>query len=121
MELMKYGTRAWYMEGEQLARRMKYFHPNQSNIVLEDIMPQHYRNNYRIAWWVLQYGWIPAALLLVLVAGFYIGLFMAARSIHNPLGRVLVFSCSLCLVSQTMILVGLVLSVYRYDTVICES
>jgi hypothetical protein len=34
---------------------------------LEDILPEHYQTNYRIAYWILKYGWMPSiALLLIL-------------------------------------------------------
>jgi len=148
-ELMNYGTGAWYLDQDQVQKKTTYLHYDQDSVTWTDILPQHYYNNYRIAWWILKYGWGPACVLMVVAAGFYGALFWTLRKIKNPMGKVLALSCTLCLASQAvlytlgnfgfqygwfcnlpilsegllsisvnMLLTGLVLSVYRYDTVI---
>ena len=122
------------------------------DIEVEDVMPQHYHNNYRIAYWILKYGWIPALILLGLIILTQIAMFWTAFRIRNRLGRLTAVAVSIAFTVQnlfyilvnfgfqfgkfgnlpflsegwvsitgTMIMAGLVLSAYRFDTVVKES
>jgi cell division protein FtsW (lipid II flippase) len=71
----------------------------------EDILPQHYQNNYRIAYWVLKYGWIPSIVLLLIVLAAYGMLIRMVVKIRNKIGKVLSLSCSLALGLQFLIYV----------------
>lgn len=148
-ELMNYGTGAWFLDQDQVHEKTTYLHYDRDSVTWTDILPQHYYNNYRIAWWILKYGWGPACVLIAAAAGFYAALFWTSGKIKNPMGKTLALSCSFCLAAQAilyvlgnfgfqygwfcnlpilsegllsisvnMLLTGLVLSVYRYDTVI---
>ena len=119
---------------------------------LEDILPQHYHNNYRIAYWILKYGWIPGLLLLALVFLTQGVMFATAFRIRNRLGRLVAIAGSMTFgiqnlfyllgncgcqfgafgnlpfisegwvsITGTMVMAGLVLSAYRYDTVVREQ
>ncbi len=151
-ELMTYGTGAWFFDGEEVNQITKYLHYDEASVTLEDILPQHYHNNYRFAFWILNYGRIPAILLILLVMGIYGVLFFVTSKIHNKLGHILALSCTLslavqmmlyllgnlgyqygyfstlpfiseglCSITTNMILVGVILSAYRYDKVIREE
>ena len=104
-------------------------------VTLEDVLPQFYPINYRIADWILSYGWFPGIFLLGLVLVFGVLLAGISFKIRNRLFYVLGnfgfrfgWFGSLPLVSEGMvsgvvnaILLGLVLSVYRYDLVTKEG
>lgn len=164
-ELIRYGTGQWYFEdgpGEWNYGDNEGWKSFESHIDyqkqfldtprLEDILPQHHINNYRIAWWILRYGWIPGLLLTGLVLASCIFMFVTSFRIKNRLGRVVAFGSSMALsiqtafyllgnfgfqfgafgnlpfvseglvsITGTMIMAGLVLSAYRFDTVITEE
>ncbi|MDF2544758.1 MAG: hypothetical protein K0S47_4476 [Herbinix sp.] len=151
-ELMNYGTGAWYFDEEEVANITTYLHYNIDTVTLEKILPQHYHNNYRLACWVLDYGWLPAFLFIAFIAVFYGILFAVASRIKNKLGNTIAICSSSCLSLQmilyllgnfgyqygsfstlpfisegllsitiNMVLVGMVLSAYRYDKVIREE
>lgn len=151
-ELMNYGTGAWYFDEEEVSNIIRYLHYDITNVTLEDILPQHYHNNYRVAYWILDYGWFPATVIFAFMMGLYGMLYVVTNRIKNKLGHILAFSCSVCLTVQmllylfgnmgyqygwfstlpfisegllsittNMILVGLILSAYRYDSVITEE
>lgn len=146
-ELVRYGTGEWYF-GEAAVFRSYDI----KNVTLEDILPQHYHNNYRIAYWILHYGWLPTMALLGVILCFYVTLFVISGKIRNRLGHLLAFASGVCLTGQmvlyllgnlghqygwfcnlplisegrssitvNMILLGMILSAYRYDTVIREE
>lgn len=151
-ELMTYGTGAWFFDEEEVNQITKYLHYDEAGVTLNDILPQHYHNNYRFAFWILNYGRIPAIILILLVMGIYGVLFFVTSKIHNKLGHILALSCTisltvqmmlyllgnlgyqygyfstlpfisegLCSITTNMILVGVILSAYRYDKVIREE
>lgn len=121
-------------------------------MTLEDVLPQFYPINYRIADWILSYGWFPGIFLLGLVLVFGVLLAGISFKIRNRLGKLVAFAGSICLLLQILfyvlgnfgfrfgwfgslplvsegmvsgvvnaILLGLVLSVYRYDLVTKEG
>lgn len=102
-ELMDYGTGAWYFDEEEVANITKYRHYNISNVTFEDILPQHYHNNYRFTFWILNYGWIPAIILITFVIGLFTTLFVVSSKIKNKLGAAIAFSCGVCLTIQMII------------------
>jgi hypothetical protein len=151
-ELMNYGTGAWYFEEEEVAEITHYLHYDESTVSLEEILPQHYHNNYRFAYWILKYGYLPGVLPILMVISLFGIMFVVTGKIRNKLGHTLALTCSVCLSSQmllyllgnlgyqyasfstlpfiseglcsittNMILVGCVLSAYRYDRVIREE
>jgi cell division protein FtsW (lipid II flippase) len=151
-ELMNYGTGAWYFEEEEVAEITHYLHYDETTVSLEEILPQHYHNNYRFAYWILKYGYLPGVLLILMVISLFGIMFVVTGKIRNKLGHTLALACSVCLSSQmllyllgnlgyqyasfstlpfiseglcsittNMILVGCVLSAYRYDRVIREE
>jgi len=159
-ELVRYGTSQWYYEegpgmwssdSRTLEKHIEYRMQFLEEPELEDILPEHYHNNYRIAYWILKFGWISAVLLLALVLATQLLMFTVAFRIHNRLGRLVAISGSITLCVQnvfyllgnagfqfgafgnlpfisegwvsitgTMIMAGLVLSAYRFDTVVKE-
>ena len=163
-DLVRYGTAQWYYEdgkgiwnhnttpGRELKRHISYRMQYLDNPEIEDVMPQHHHNNYRIAFWILKYGWIPGLAMLSFIVATQLVIFMTAWKIHNRLGRVVAVAGSMTLAVQnifyilgnfgfqfgdfgnlpfvseglvsivgTMIIAGLILSAYRYDTVIKED
>ena len=151
-ELYEYGTGAWYFDEEVIGNHIRYLNNYKMKLTLSDILPEHYHNNYRIAYWILNYGWTPGLLLISFVLSLYVLLFIVTFRIKNKLGSTLALSCSVCLsvqmllyllgnfgyqygtfstlpfiseglcsITTNMILVGLVLSAYRYDHVIRED
>ena len=70
---------------------------------LRDILPQHYMENYRAAWWILRYGWVPALALMLLVAVFPALALWTAFRIRNGLGRLVSFSAGLLFSLQTAV------------------
>lgn len=163
-ELVRYGTSQWYYEGgdrhwnEESSPSFSVYENQMSfrNLSrepeLEDILPQHCKNNYRIAEWILKYGWIPAICLISIVIAAQGMMFWTAFHIRNRLGRLVAIAGSLEFLIQnlfyflgnfgfqfgafgnlpfvsegwvsitgTMIIAGLVLSAYRFDTVVREE
>ena len=149
-EIERYGTGEWYFgEGEKEYRGI--FREGESHR-LEDILPQHYLNNYRIAYVIVRYGWLAGILFLAGLAGLCGLLFYTAFRIRNRYGFLLAFGSSMVLMMQillyvlgnfgyqlgnfpnlpflsegivsviiNMVLVGLILSAYRYDRVTDEN
>lgn len=162
-ELYAYGTGKWYFsengqghwEGRQTLEEMEAYlnqFYREDTVTLEEILPQHYQNNYRIAYWILKYGWLPALLLMGAMAVFGALLLWVSLHIRNRLGRLVAFAGSICLIVQYLfyflgnfghqfgwfgtlpfvsegkmsilvnaVLLGLVLSAYRYDLVVEEK
>ena len=167
-ELTQYDTAEWYYEDgpgnwnggetgdsdnvfDSLEGYVKNQMKDQENLSLRKILPQYYMENYRISWWVLRYGWVPALALTVLVLALPVMALLAAFRIRNHLGRTVAFSAGLIFAIQTVfylienfgfqfgyfinlpfvsegivsitgsaVLAGLILSAYRFDTVIKE-
>lgn len=69
---------------------------------LRDILPQYYMENYRISWWALAYGWVPALLLTLLCLALPALAWRTALSIRNPLGRLTALAGALVLAIQTV-------------------
>lgn len=67
---------------------------------LKDSLPQYYNKNYRIAYWIIKYGWIIGGALIVVVAAFYISLTVMSARIKNQLAKMLSISCSVCVLLQ---------------------
>lgn len=163
-ELISYGTSRWYYEDgpgvwsdtnelhESLEDYVEYRMQFLDEPKLPDILPQHYHNNYRIAWWILQYGWIPGIVLTLFLCMAYGILFLTTFRIRNRLGRIVALSGSLGIgiqflfyllgnlgcqfgmfgnlpfvseglvsVTGSALMAGLILSAYRFDTVVTEK
>lgn len=162
-ELIRYETAQWYYEdgpgvwngaggvNETLESYVEYRMQFLDELELTDVLPQHYHNNYRIAWWILRYGWIPGIFLTLLLCGAYGLLLAAAFRIRNRLGRSVAlvgglavwmqflfyllgnFGCQfgmfgnlpfvsegLASITGSALTAGLILSAYRFDTVVAE-
>lgn len=167
-EMIQYGTSEWYYENgpgnwnggkigdsgdafDSLEGYVKYKTQHLTEPSLRKILPQYYMENYRISWWVLRYGWIPAILLTLLCLALPVLALWTACQIRNHLGRLTALAAALALTVQTIIyiieslgfqfgafsnlpfvsegivsitgsavLAGLILSAYRFDTVIKE-
>lgn len=163
-ERVSYLTSQWYYEegagnwnnGEEGYRSLKnhveYKMQYADNLELEDILPQHYLNNYRIAYWILKYGIVSALVPVLLIIETQIAMFWVAFKIKNRLGRLTaVAGCfaftiqnmfyflgnfgfqfgkfgnlpfvseGLVSITGTMVMAGLILSAYRFDTVVKEE
>lgn len=163
-ELVRYGTAQWYYEDgegtwngntspnenfeDEIAYRMQFLDDPE----IEDVMPNHYHNNLRIALWILKYGWIPALAILGLIIATQVVIFQTSWKIHNRLGRIVAIAGSITLAVQnifyicgnfgfqfgkfgnlpfvseglvsiagTMTMAGIILSAYRFDTVVKEE
>lgn len=102
-ELINYGTGAWFFDKkdqEQIEKNPNY---NEESVTLIDILPQHYHNNYRFAFWVLHYGWIPAIFLILMIMGIYVALIYVTSMIHNRLGYLFALSCTITLSGQMIL------------------
>ena len=113
-ELIRYGTAQWYYEdgegiwnGEttssrdfesEISYRMQFL----DNPEIEDVMPQHHQRNYRIAFWILKYGWIPGFILIGLILATQIVIFWTSWKIHNNLGRVVAIAGCITLTGQNI-------------------
>ena len=101
-----YYTAKWYFEGNgDSVLPMRSLEDNgKENDILEltDILPQHYHNNYRIAYWILQYGWAPGMILTGGILLIYILMFILVLRLHNPLGKAMSLSASIYLLLQTI-------------------
>ncbi len=123
-ELLNYGTGEWYYgenglgqwtdqrSGERpgtdsafssFAAYRKYRLQFLEHPTLEDILPDKYQSNYRAAWWVLHYGRVPAAALILLSISLPAVLLLLTLRIRNRLGRTVALSCSLFLTLETAI------------------
>lgn len=163
-ELVCYKTAQWYYEdGEgnwnngndsliSLEDNIRYELQDADNLEIEDVLPQHYLNNYRITYWILKHGMIPAILPISLIIAAQIAMFWVAFQIKNRLGRLAAMagcfafavqnvfyflgnfgfqfgkfgnlpfiSEGLVSITGTMIMAGLILSAYRFDTVMKEE
>lgn len=80
--------------------RPRYIHYWVDHVILWDILPQHYHNNYLIAVCIFLFGWIPGLLLIGTIGLFYLLLFSCISRIHGHLASSLAFSCSQCLLWQ---------------------
>ena len=140
------------MVSGSLERHVEFRMQHLDEPALRDILPQHYMENYRAAWWILRYGWAPALALMLLVAALPALALWTAFRIRNGLGRLVSFSAGLLFALQTAVylleglgfqfggfpnlpfvaegtisitgsavLAGLILSAYRFDTVLGEK
>ncbi len=101
-ELMDYYISDWYFEDVDdfyYNYRMQFVELEE--IRLEHILPQHYQNNYRIAYWILKYGWLPSAILIGIIVVAYGMLIRMVSLIKNKMGKVLAFSSAIALILQT--------------------
>ena len=169
-ERLRYGTSQWYYEDEEgtwsrslnpkmaqedfeehVEYRLQYLDID-GGPALSDILPDKTQANYRIDWWVLRYGLLPAFVLILLTAALPAAAFSAVFRIRSRLGRLTAFAGSLALTLQTLfyylgnlgfqfgsfsnlpfvaegkisltgsaVLAGLILSAYRFDTVLEEK
>ncbi len=123
-ELLNYGTGEWYYgkngaghwkdqrigetSGEDspfssFAAYREYRLQFLEHPTLEKILPDKYQSNYRAAWWVLHYGRIPAAALMLLSVILPAALLFLTFRIRNRLGRTIALSGSLLLTLETVI------------------
>lgn len=123
-ELLNYGTGEWYYgkngaghwkdqrigdtSGEDspfssFAAYREYRLQFLEHPTLEKILPDKYQSNYRAAWWVLHYGRIPAAALMLLSVSLPAALLFLTFRIRNRLGRTIALSGGLLLTLETVI------------------
>ena len=114
-ELMEYGTGEWYFsygdareaaaEGKKpfSEHHRSIFRSDPSDVTLWNILPQHYANNYLLAVFILQFGWLAGILFLTVMAAFYAVLFSCIRRIHGALAGAVSFHCGLCLLFQSVL------------------
>jgi hypothetical protein len=103
-ELMGYYISDWYFDDVDEFHynyKMQFVEPEE--IRLEHILPQHYQNNYRIAYWILKYGWLPSAILIGIIVAAYGMLIRIVSLIKNKMGKVLAFSSVTALILQTVL------------------
>lgn len=100
-EIERYGTGEWYF-GQGRGEYGSRFREGE-NHRLEHILPQHYLNNYRIAYVILRYGWIAGILFLAGLAGLCGLFFYTAFRIRNRFGFLLAFGNSMALTMQILI------------------
>lgn len=148
-DMMDYGTGEWYFDLEEQKNEEKYLHYDINDVTLENILPQHYLNNYRVAYVILKYGWCAGILFLAELGLIVLVMLRTTMRIQNSLGFSLALSgsvlitlqmifyilgnfghqfgkfCNLPFISEgtmsiivNMILLGLIISAYRYDRVI---
>lgn len=67
---------------------------------LEDILPQYYQIDYRIAYWILKYGIFPAIFILIGVLRLYFTLWRVTQMICNRTYRLFAYACLFCLILQ---------------------
>jgi len=97
-EIQEYGTGDWYFENdaEDFYRPIiRKEHPG-----IEDILPQHYLNNYRIAYVIVKYGWAAGILFLAGLGGMAGLCFYTTFRIRNRLGFLMAFGSSMVLTMQ---------------------
>lgn len=101
----EYYTSEWYFDGnwdsDMPMRTLMDSGKQNTELELTDILPQHYHNNYRIAFWILKYGWVPGLLLAGGILVLYLYMFRLVKQIRNPLGRTVSLSCAMMLAMQT--------------------
>lgn len=106
-ELKSYFTSEWYFENmDDFRYKYKMQFVNNGDVTsLEDILPEHYQTNYRIAYSIIKYGWLPSIALLLIMAVVYVILIRMVGKIRNKIGKVISFSCVLTLVLQLLLYV----------------
>lgn len=117
-EMVRYGTSQWYYEdGEGIWHgekeplgdtadfewHVEYEMQFLKEPSLRNILPQNYLGNYRISWWILRYGWVPALLLTALVLALPVLALGTAFRIKNRLGRAVAFAGGLVFTIQTVL------------------
>lgn len=111
-EMAEYKTTEWYFsplpddKTGYLTRDLEYLQKRGERIDLTNILPQHYHNNYRIAFWILHYGLIPAIILLAGIGGMCVMLFFVSFRIRNHLGRMISLCCSMAITWQVVFYVS---------------
>jgi len=98
-ELWEYGTGDWYFENG--VDDFYHYHLSyKEHLTIEDILPQHYLNNYRIAYVIIKYGWAVGILFLAGLVGMIVLLFYTTYHIRNRLGFLMAFGSSMVLTMQ---------------------
>ena len=119
-ELVRYGTSEWYYSDgpgiwkggseeakENFEQYVSYRMQFLEEPGLAEILPQHYLNNYRFAWWILEAGWPPGIFWILLNLAVYILMFHTALHIRNRLARLMAFAGSLALWKSALCIGGL--------------
>ena len=117
-EMLRYGTSQWYYEDgegvwhgeeepagdtEDFESYVEYKMQFLEEPSLRNILPQYYLENYRVSWWILRYGWVPALFLTALVLALPILALGTAFRIKNRLGRAVAFTSGLALSIETVV------------------
>lgn len=100
-EMLSYFDYSWYYDGIIRVDNREWRREPAELSGLEDILPQHYHNNYMIAYFILSYGWLPGIFLFLLLSGICFWLFSIALQIRNPIGQLIALSAVLCITLQT--------------------
>lgn len=105
-ESVNYLTGKWYFDDlsdTDIKYRMQF--ASENGIILEDILPLHYHNNYRVAYWILKYGWFLFFVLISIILTAYGVLFRMIQKINNNMGKIMALSCVIALSTQVIIYV----------------
>lgn len=93
-ELDSYYDTTWYLE-ETFKQPV--------DVKLDDILPQYHFNNYRLAYWVIHYGWIPAIILTSSIVAVGLFLLVTSLKINNSLGKLIALSGSTVILMQMLL------------------
>jgi hypothetical protein len=101
-EMISYFDYSWYYDGIIKVDNREWRREPIELSGLEDILPQHYHNNYMIAYFILSYGWLPGIFLILLLTGICFWLISIALQIRNPMGQLTALSAALCITLQVV-------------------
>lgn len=106
-ELKSYYTSEWYFKNlDEFDYEYKMQSVKDGEVkALEDVLPEHYQSNYRIAYWIFKYGWLPSIVLILMAAAVYGMLIRMVGRMKNNIGKVLAFSCTVALLLQFILYV----------------
>jgi len=109
-ELADYGIGTWFFKddvGGKLYPGEHYYYGTAKDYEkMEDVLPQHYLNNYRIAYVILKYGWGVGVTFLAGLAGLIGLLFFSTFRIKNRLGFFMALGSSLVLTIQILLYIA---------------
>lgn len=102
-ELNAYYEGTWYYDGINRVERKVFDsdgQPKNGQVELEEILPQHYHNNYMIAYSILKYGWVAGIFLISALTVFFGGLVRISLRMKNSLGQLTALCCAVLLSLQ---------------------
>lgn len=102
-EMVSYFDYSWYYDGIIKVDNREWRRDPAELSGLEDILPQHYHNNYMIAYFILSYGWLPGIFLFLILSGICYWLISISLQIRNPMGQLTALSAALCITLQVVL------------------